>query len=236
MSNSVPRLFFAPKSCAIASLAALETIGAPFVSAAVTMAPDGAGDAAFRRLNPRRQVPVLEIDGRIVRETGAILHTLDARHPEARLLPPDPPARAAALEWLGHLGGSVHPAFRLLFRPSRFVGEDPQAQSALRAATRAELSRLFLALADDLAERQWLLGDRSALDFYLFVFMRWAELISLEVAPNLRAHHDRVADLPAMRRALEREAAASSAASPSDPPSSRRFQSTDAPRARSPLS
>ncbi|MBW8812664.1 MAG: glutathione S-transferase family protein [Caulobacterales bacterium] len=209
MSNPVPTLFFAPKSCAIASLGALEAVGAPFSAAPVTMAPDGAGDAPFRRLNPRRQVPVLEIDGRIVRETGAILQALDARHPEARLLPSGPSARIAALEWLGHLGGSVHPAFRLIFRPARFVGEDPQAQSALRAATREELSRLFSGLANDLAERDWLLGEWSALDFYLFVFERWAGLISLDVAPNLRAHHDRVAALPAMCRALEREAAAS---------------------------
>jgi|GEM_PF-2347830 len=218
MQNTKLTLYFSKNSCAIASMAALEEAQLRFDAMPVEMSPDGAGDEGFRRLNPRRQVPVLTAGERIVRENGAIFRYLDGLRPQAGLLPIDSDEQIRAAEWLGYLGGTVHPAFRLLFRPQRFVGLAADAQLALRTETRSHVQKLLDDLDAELTG-DWVLRQRSAIDFYLFVFTRWASLIKAPLANRLVAHRARVVELPAMARALVREeeayAAAQSASTPS---------------------
>jgi glutathione S-transferase len=200
-------IFYGDHSCAIASIAALEETGQPFRAVRVPMHPEGAGESSFAHLNPRRQVPVFRTGERVVRETGAILTFLDHRHPDKGLLPADAALRVTAAEWLGYLGGTVHPAFRLLFRPERFVGVSEAARNDLRKTTLALIKRVLEQLDHDLGDRSWVLGPRSALDFYLFVFSRWAPLVGVPIGDALAGHHHRVKELPAMARALQRETA-----------------------------
>lgn len=219
MQNAELTLFFSKNSCAIASIAALEETGLAFDAVSIEMAADGAGDDAFRRLNPRRQVPVLTIGDRVLRENGAIFQFLDNQCPHAHLLPDNVDERIQATEWVGYLGGTVHPAFRLLFRPQRFVGFVPETQQALRIETRRHVEKLLNELDADLTS-DWVLQQRSALDFYLFVFGRWAELVKMRLPARLAAHHARVMQLPAMARALVREGETSSVRTAKPPTSS----------------
>lgn len=198
-------LYYTPLSCAVAVMAALEACGHPYQAHRLVMSPDGAGDEAFSQLSPLRQVPVLQSGGLMVRETGAILDYLVERHPEANLLPGDPEGRRAALEWIGLLGGTVHPVFRLMFRPARWVGGSPDAQAALRLNAAVYLRRIFADLDRRLTGRDWPLGERSAIDFYLFAFTRWAGLHQLTLGPALAGFHARVQTLPALQRALALE-------------------------------
>lgn len=201
-----PAIFFSPRSCSVASIAALEQTGIEYEARQVAMSPAGAGDEAFVRLNPRRQVPVLQAGDVVLRETSAILAYLDREHPDAGLLPADADARLKALEWLGHIGGTLHPAFRPIFRPHRFVGEDPALAAALKARTLPHIDRLFEQVERDLAGRDWLAGPPTGADNYLFVVTRWMRLLGRELGPSLEAHYARTAARPAMTRALACEA------------------------------
>lgn len=198
-------LYFAQGSCALASLAALEEVGRPFKAKRLEMGPNGAGGDDFAHISPLQQVPVLRTQTRVVRETGAILTLLAREHPQARLLPVDSEEHVAAMQWLGFLGGTVHPVFRLLWRPSRWVGDDEVAQAALRAHTPRYLMRVLTAVATQLQDRDWVLKERSGLDLYLHVFTRWSLGAKLPLPEQLMKHHGRVAALPAMQRAVERE-------------------------------
>jgi glutathione S-transferase len=219
MQNTKLTLYFSKNSCAIASMAALEQAELRFDAVPVEMSPDGAGDDAFRRLNPRRQVPVLAVGERIFRETGAIFRYLDGLCPQAGLLPVDPDEQIRASEWIGYLGGTVHPAFRLLFRPQRFVGLGADAQLALRTETRSLVQKLLDDLDAELTG-DWVLRQPSAIDLYLFVFTRWASLIKAPLSNRLAAHRARVVEFPAMARALALEEEACAAPSITSTPSS----------------
>jgi glutathione S-transferase len=153
-----------------------------------------------------RQVPVLETAQGPIRETGAILLHLAQRHPHASLWPSDPHEGVLAMRWLGFLGGALHPAFRLVWRPLRWVGDDAAAQAALRAHAGAYLARVVGAADAQLGGRDWVLAGPSALDFYLHVFTRWWRLSGQPLPDGLARHHARVSVLPAMVRALTREA------------------------------
>ncbi|MDM0078150.1 glutathione S-transferase family protein [Variovorax sp. J2P1-59] len=199
-------LYFSKDSCAIASIAALEDVGVPFGLQRVDMSLSGAGDENYMAINSRRQVPALWVGGRIVRETGSIFHFLQQHFPSSRTLPTDPQHTIKAMEWIGYLGGTLHPAFRILFLAPRWVGDDAVAKKALWTHTVPVIEKLLHGIDGELEDGAWVLGERSAIDYYLFVFAHWALMLRLPLPPRLAAHHARTRDLPAMQRALLREA------------------------------
>jgi GST-like protein len=70
--------------------------------------------AAFLRLNPQGQVPVLVHEGRVLTETGLILQYLEDAFPQVPLLPAAQPARYQALFWLKYVEERMAPAVTLL--------------------------------------------------------------------------------------------------------------------------
>jgi hypothetical protein len=60
-------------------------------------------------LNPQGFVPALEVGGKVLTQSLAIIDWLDARHPEPRLIPADPDARAAAMAQALVIAADTHP-------------------------------------------------------------------------------------------------------------------------------
>jgi glutathione S-transferase len=112
------------------------------------------------------------------------------------------------MRWLAFLNSDVHKAFKPLFAPERFLdGRDLDEQLAANARrhVRAYLERLDGALAD----RDWLTGQRSIADPYLYVVLRWAEAKGVDMSDlhALAAFHERMSRDPAVRDALRAEEA-----------------------------
>lgn len=63
----------------------------------------------FKRRNPMSQVPVLEVDGKPISQSVAIMEYLEETYPEPRLLPADPYLRAKTREIVELLVSGVHP-------------------------------------------------------------------------------------------------------------------------------
>jgi glutathione S-transferase len=57
--------------------------------------------------------PVLQLDGRAIGDSAAIIAALDAYRPDPLLIPADPDERAQALALQGHLDSGLGPAIRL---------------------------------------------------------------------------------------------------------------------------
>lgn len=72
----------------------LELKGLPYDTVWIDLLQRQQTTAAFAAKNPMQQVPVLEVEGRPLAESLAILEWLDERHPEPPLLPTDPWLRA----------------------------------------------------------------------------------------------------------------------------------------------
>src|SRR3954468_10151569 len=66
-------------------------------------------EGAYRARNPQGLVPMLEIDGRRIGQSLAIIDYLDATQPEPRLLPADPGARARVLAMTLAIACDIHP-------------------------------------------------------------------------------------------------------------------------------
>jgi len=63
----------------------------------------------YRAVNPQGLMPVLEIDGRIVAQSGAILELIEDLHPAPPLLPADPIERAEVRAFGQLIACDLHP-------------------------------------------------------------------------------------------------------------------------------
>ena len=202
------KLYYAPGACSFVPHAALELAGADFEPVLVKLHKGEHQTPEFRALNPRGQVPVLVDGDTPVTQIVAICLHLDARFPQAGLLPAQGMARTRALETLMWMNNTVHPTFTHVFMPQKFT-DDEAAQKAIRAfALRAY--RNLLGEIEALAVRAtpWLAGAQpSALDAYALTLLRWGGFAGIDPdsLPNYKADVDRVAAHPAVASAIARE-------------------------------
>lgn len=64
---------------------------------------------AYRKLNPQGLMPALEIDGRVVAQSMAIIELLEELFPEPSMLPRDPILRAEARSFGQLIAADLHP-------------------------------------------------------------------------------------------------------------------------------
>lgn len=85
----------------------------------------------YRRKNPIGHVPGLEIDGRVLGESAAILEYLEDRHPEPALYPSDPWRRARVRQVCEIVNAGIQPLQNL--SAIRRHSDDADAQRAFAA-------------------------------------------------------------------------------------------------------
>lgn len=206
------KLYFSPGACSFVPHTLLETAGAEFEPVMVKLHKGEQNEPAYRAVNPRGQVPVLVDGGQTITQIVAIVNHLDARFPEQGFLPRDTLARTRVLETLAWMNNTVHPTFTHVFMPFKFAGT-PEAQAELKAFNAkayavllGELEAMAKKAADD--GQAFLGGERfGPLDAYALTLLRWGGFAQIDPTgfAALWAHVQKVAQLPGVARAIERE-------------------------------
>lgn len=195
------KLYYMPAACSLSVQITLHELDLPYTKVLVDgrtkTLPDGAD---YTTVNPRGQVPLLELDdGTRLTEGPVIVQYLVDQRPGSDLLPPAGTIdRYRALEWLNYLTSEVHQRFYPLFKFAQFPDD-------VKEELRADLHKRLAYVADRLGDRPWLMGDRFAsADGYLFTMLRWAGFLKVDLAPwpNLIAYRDRAAARPAVQAAM----------------------------------
>lgn len=198
------KLYTSPGACSLADHIALQWVGRPFETAIVTR--EERKTPGFLSLNPAGAVPVFEHDGWVLTQNAAILNYLADSFPEAALGGDGTPkARAEVNRWLALLNADVHPTFHPYFGSTAYLGEDAAAQT--KEAAGKKLRGYFERIDAQLAGKEWLVGDRSIADPYLFVVTRWAKAVGvhLDGLANLATHFERMSGDAGVQAALEAE-------------------------------
>lgn len=161
-------------------------------------------DAGWRaETNEMGEVPVLEIDGRRMSQSGAILTWLAQEHDV--FAPSDEAERFEALRWLlfdNHKFTGNFAAHRLLY--SRTANPHPAALAFMRPRVESALS----IVDKHLTGRRFMLGERPTIvDFSLVGYLYYpAEETGFDLAasyPAIDAWRDRVAALPGWKPPYE---------------------------------
>jgi len=166
------KLYYFAGACSLADHIVLEWIGAPYET--VRMTHESIRSPEYLVLNPNGTVPILVAGDFVLTQNAAILTYLADLHPEARLLGNGSlRGRADVMRWLSFLNSDVHPAFKPIFVPGRFLAE-PAYAGAIQNEARDHVSTYLEQIDRRLEGRDWLADERSVADPYLFVMLRWA--------------------------------------------------------------
>lgn len=154
-------------------------------------------------VHPLGKSPVLEDDGRVVAESGAIVDYLVRRKGGGRLAPdPDSPAYDDYVLWLHYAEGSAMLPLMLAL----YVGRLGEAGEPLHPRIDSEMANHLGYIEQALQGREYILGDAfTAADVQISIVLEAAEAFGrLEDHPELRAYLDRMQERSAYKRALER--------------------------------
>lgn len=201
------KLYFSPGSCSLSPHIALREAGLAFELEKVDLrSKQLASGGDYTRVNPKGSVPALQLpSGEILTEGVAIVQYVADLAPEKKLAPKAGTLERYRLqEWLNFISTEVHKGFSPLFGADRMVS-NPEGNAQLKAALTANLGRKFEILSVRLSERDYLMGDFTVADGYLFTVLRWAKAFQLELPKALQRFQERVQARPAVSEALRAE-------------------------------
>jgi glutathione S-transferase len=183
---------------------ALEEAGLPYRTRLLGMGDQDKAD--YRALQPFGQVPVLEEDGFVLFESGAIVLHIGER--SETLLPTEPAARARATQWLIAALNSIEPFLLNVALIDLFYADQEWAK--LRRPGAVEFAQKRLAgLSKALGDKRYLDGERFTVgDLMMATVLRILDHTDIVRSdPRLAAYVERCTARPAFERALNAQLA-----------------------------
>jgi glutathione S-transferase len=159
-------------------------------------------DPAFLAVSPAGRVPALEIDGRTLCESGAIVEYLcETRAPGLGRAPGDP-ERADWLEWL-HYAETIGQHLAQLTQQHIVLREDWMRSPTVMRLEAVRLTRALAGMADRMAGRDWLLRSGfSAVDVAVGYGLHLARrFVAVDDVPGLGGYHARLVARPGFQKA-----------------------------------
>ena len=197
------KLYYKAGACSLAPHIVANEAGVAIALESVDLGAKVTGSGRnFLEINPKGQVPTLELDdGTILTEGPVIAQYIADRATSGQLIPaPGSVARYQVLEWQNFITSELHKGFSPLFN----AGFDAAAKSR-----HADILKQRLAHVDaKLAGRQYLTGDQfTVADAYLFTVAGWGKYVNVDIGEfkNLSAFMARVAARPAVQKTLKSE-------------------------------
>jgi glutathione S-transferase len=198
------KLYYSPGACSLSPHIVLREAGHTFELQRVDLQAKKLkpGDGDFLPVNPKGQVPVLELDdGDRLTEGPAIVQYLADQKPASGLAPANGTMpRYHLQEWLNFVTSDLHKVFAPLFRPT--------TPEEFVKITKDNLANKFAFLDRHLATRQYLMGDSfTVADAYCFTITNWTRFKDIDLArwPNLKSYMDRVGARPKVQEAMKAE-------------------------------
>lgn len=186
---------------------ALNWKGVPFDYCPVDLVSGAQSQPEFTSKNPQGLVPALEVDGRFLTQSPAILEWIEETWPDRPLLPSDPMRRAQVRAFAAAIGCDIHPIQNLRILKA-VGGVDGAGSEASRAWARRWIEAGFGAL-ETLAARAdgqdgFLFGHKPTLaEIYLVPQMANARRFGVDISayPRLATADEAARALPEFERA-----------------------------------
>ncbi len=196
------RLYTAPTPNGRKVSIALEELGVPYEVTRVDINADEHPTAEFLALTPNHKIPVLDDDGLVIWESGAILLHLAEKF--GKLLPADPRGRMEAIQYAFFQTGGLGPNLGRLAAQLRRPAEERNQEMV--GIFSAEIDRLMGVLGRILDDgRPFLAGEYSIGDIMHYGWL--APVLGLKAPalmsrPRVLAWVERIAERPAVQRGM----------------------------------
>ena len=185
----------------IKPLILLEELGMEYETHWVNIGKGQQFEEDYVRVNPNAKIPALVDDVTTVFESGAILIYLAEK--AGKFLPKSGQERASTLSWLFFQVGGIGPMFGQLGWFLRASHKDPFAIERYKKET----ERLYAVLDKRLSQAPYLANEYSIADMATFGWAKGYDHLEItpESIPNVKKWIDRIAERPAVQRALAKK-------------------------------
>lgn len=158
--------------------------------------------ANFYKINPKGEVPTLELDsGEILTENQVIHQYLADKYKNTSLLPPiNDFKRYRVMEWLSYISSDLHKSFGPLFNPQ--ISEEVKNQFKMILKKKLNFPDGHLKV------NQYLLADQfTVADSYLYVILFWLKNFNIDISEwqGLSRYYSELNTRHAIIHALEEE-------------------------------
>lgn len=195
------RLHYAPRTRSVRVRWLLEELGEPYE---LVRTEFRAGPGVFAQATPLGKFPVLEDDGVVFGESGAIVEYLLERYGRGRLAPPvGSPRRGPFLQWLHFAESTAYAPIGVVVMHTFYRGDADEVRAAVDSA-RERARGAMAALERQLETGPWVLGeDFSGADVMLGFTLAAAQLVGVldDSFPRTMDYWGRLAVRPALLRA-----------------------------------
>jgi glutathione S-transferase len=196
------KLYYAQGACSLAPHIALHEAGLKFTLEPVDLRAKTWRDGDYTQVNPKGQVPVLELDnGERLTECAVILQYIASQKPEAQLLPTgNTMERWHALEALNFVATELHKGFGPLWNPA--------IPAEVKNMTKEMLGKKIELVSARVAGGRFMLGSHySVVDCYTFTILNWTSFHGIELSrwPELGRYMETMVSRPAVQAALKAE-------------------------------
>ncbi len=198
------KLYYGPASCSLSPHIVLAESGLAYTLEKVNLreTPHRTESGVdFSVITPTGYVPARELDNGELRTEGvAIVQYIADQVPGKYLVPANGTLlRYRLQEMLNFIATEIHKGFSPMWNPAN--------SQEVKDAAWDKLASRFDWLAGQLGDKEYLLGEYSAADAYLFTCLSWAGYLerSLDAWPVLTAYLARIAARPAVQRAMKEE-------------------------------
>jgi len=202
------KLYYAPGTCALASHIALQEAGATYTIERIDFKINQQNSLEYLAINPKGRVPALVTDRGILTETPAMLAFIAQGFPQAKLAPlHDPFEFAQAQAFNSYLCSTVHVAHAHRVRGYRWATDEASFADMKRKVPQT-VGAGFALIERGMLRGPWVLGETYTIcDPYLFTLAQWLEGdgVDLSTLPRVMGHRARMAERPAVRKALAEE-------------------------------
>lgn len=197
------KLFFAPRTRSVRIAWLLEELSLPYDLEKIEFAPPAGG--TFSQQTPLGRLPVIEDDGMVMCESGAILEYLLEKYGAGRLAPPvGSPERGPFLQWMHYAEASLYPPVGVIIMHTLYKQNAAEVPAAIETAQERGHAALDF-VRDQLGDKEYIVGDEfSAADIMLTFSFAAAQAVGVlaERHPTLLAYLERMMSRPAARRAM----------------------------------
>jgi glutathione S-transferase len=197
------KLWFAPRTRAVRIAWLLEELDLPYELERVEFEPTAT--AFFAQKTPLGKLPVIEDNGVLMGESGAIIEYILEQYGGGRLAPAvGSPSRAAYLQWLHFAESTAFPPIGIVIWLTLYRSDAASHPELLQDAVGRAASGLAF-LENHFGSGPWLLGDNfTAADIMMGFTLIAAQAVGVldERFPATAAYLGRLLERPALQRAV----------------------------------
>lgn len=202
------KLFYSPGACSLAVHIMLEELGEPYQTELILTGDGSTRQPEHLVINPKGQVPVLDLGTERLTEVSAIMLFLTLTYGSNRDLDSSANTLVRAVEWMSWLSTGVHAGPVTQCWNTDRLTDDQSHHSSIQNKGQKRLKVVYDLIEAKIPKTGYVLGTFSAVYACLVGYFRWGNRLGLDMHtdfPNWTAHCVQMLKRPAVNQVLAAE-------------------------------